>query len=69
MQHGFKQQSKLFVEVSAELSAFGIATAAIPDFVPSELKVPIIVASWLADIVSFSIKEALGVQTPNNSKA
>jgi hypothetical protein len=36
------------------------AAAAIPDFVPVEYKVPIAVTSWLAGIIGFSNKEALG---------
>ncbi len=52
----------LFVAVSAGLVAFGTAAAAIPDFVPTEYKVPIAVTAWLAGIAGFSIKEALGVQ-------
>jgi hypothetical protein len=49
---------------SAGLGAFGTTAAAIPDFVPAEYKVPIAVASWLAGIIGFSIKEALGGQSP-----
>jgi hypothetical protein len=37
---------------------------ALPVFVPVEYKVPIAVTSWLAGIVGFSIKEALGGQAP-----
>ena len=56
----------VLVGVSAGLGAFGTAAAAaIPDFVPVEYKVPIAVTSWLAGIVGFSIKEALGGQPPN----
>ena len=55
----------VLIGVSAGLHAFGTAAAVIPDFVPVEYKVPIAVTSWLADIVGFSIKEALGGQTPN----
>jgi len=59
----------VLVGVSAGLGAFGTAAAAIPDFVPVEYKVPIAVISWLAGIVGFSIKEALGGQAPSqNSK-
>jgi hypothetical protein len=54
----------ILVGVSAGLGAFGTAAAAIPDFVPPEYKVPIAVTSWLAGIVDFSIKEALGGQAP-----
>lgn len=42
--------------------AHGIADAAIPDFVPPEYKVQIAVAAWLAGIVGFCVKEALGGQ-------
>ena len=55
----------VLVGVSAGLGAFGTAAAVIPDFVPVEYKVPIAVTSWLAGIVGFSIKEALGGQAPN----
>ena len=48
----------VLVGVSAGLGAFGTAAAVIPDFVPVEYKVPIVVTSWLAGIVGFSIKEA-----------
>ena len=60
----------ILVGVSAGLGAFGTAAAVIPDFVPIEYKVSIAVTSWLACIVGFSIKEALGGQAPvqNNSK-
>jgi hypothetical protein len=54
----------IIVGVSAGLGAFGTAAAVIPDFVPIEYKVPIAVTSWLAGIVGFSIKEALGGQAP-----
>ena len=55
----------VLVGVSAGLGAFGTAAAAIPDFVPPEYKIPIAVTAWLAGIVGFSIKEALGGQAPN----
>ena len=54
----------VLVGVSAGLGAFGTAAAAIPDFVPTEYKVPIAVTAWLAGIVGFSVKEALGGQAP-----
>jgi len=50
--------------VSAGFGAFGTAAAVIPAFIPVEYKVPIAVTSWLAGIVGFSIKEALGGQAP-----
>lgn len=50
----------VLVGLSAGLIAFGTAAATIPDFVPVELKVPIAVVAWLAGVVGFSIKEALG---------
>jgi hypothetical protein len=53
----------VLVGVSAGLGAFGTAAAVIPDFVPPEYKVPIAITSWLAGIVGFSVKEALGGQT------
>lgn len=52
----------VLVGFSAGLGAFGTAAAVIPDFVPVEYKVPVAVTSWLAGIVGFSIKEALGGQ-------
>ena len=58
----------VLVGVSAGFGAFGTAAAVIPDFVPVEYKVPIVVTAWLAGIVGFSIKEALGGQAlPQNS--
>ena len=58
----------VLVGVSAGLGAFGTAAAAIPDFVPLEYKVPIAITAWLAGIVGFSVKEALGGQVlPQNS--
>ena len=54
----------VLVGVSAGLGAFGTAAAAIPDFVPVEYKVSIAVSAWLAGIVGFSVKEALGGQVP-----
>jgi hypothetical protein len=57
----------VLVGVSAGLGTFGTAAAAIPDFVPVEYKVPIAVTSWLAGIVGFSIKEALGGQGPSQN--
>jgi hypothetical protein len=56
------------VGLSAGLGAFGTAAAAIPDFVPVEYKVPIAVSAWLAGIVGFSVKEALGGQAPAENK-
>ena len=55
----------VLVGLSAGLGAFGTATAAIPDFVPTEYKVLISVTAWLGGVVGFSIKEALGGQAPN----
>ena len=58
----------VLVGLSAGLGAFGTATAAIPDFVPPEYRVPIAVMAWLAGIVGFRVKEALGGQVlPQNS--
>ena len=54
----------VLVGLSAGLGAFGTAAAAIPDFVPVEYKVPIAVSAWLAGIIGFSVKEALGGQFP-----
>jgi hypothetical protein len=54
----------VLVGVSSGLIAFGTAAAAVPDFVPLEFKVPIAVTAWLAGVVGFSIKEALGGQAP-----
>jgi hypothetical protein len=54
----------VLVGLSSGLIAFGTAAAAVPDFVPSEFKVPIAVTAWLAGIIGFSIKEALGGQAP-----
>ena len=59
----------VLVGVSAGFGAFGTAAAAIPGFVPAEYKVPIAVTSWLARIVGFSIKEALGGQVPSQNPA
>jgi hypothetical protein len=53
------------VGVSARLGAFVTAAATISDFVPVEYKVPIAVSVWLAGIVGFSVKEALGGQAPS----
>jgi len=55
----------VLVGVSSGLIAFGTAAAVVPDFVPLEFKVPIAVTAWLAGVVGFSIKEALGGQVPN----
>ena len=58
----------VMVGISAGLGAFGTAAAVIPDFVPPEYRVPIAVTAWLAGIVGFSVKEALGGQAlPQNS--
>jgi hypothetical protein len=54
----------VLVGVSSGLIAFGTAAAVVPDFVPLEFKVPIAVTAWLAGVVGFSIKEALGGQAP-----
>ena len=60
----------VLVGTSAGLGAFGTAAATIPDFVPAEYKVPIAVSAWLAGIIGFSIKEALGGQASDiESKA
>lgn len=55
----------LLVGVSSGLIAFGTAAAAVPDFIPAEIKVPIAVTAWLAGIMGFSIKEAIGGQPSN----
>ena len=57
------------VGVNAGLGAFGTAAAAIPDFFPVEYKVPIAVSAWLAGILGFSVKEALGGQVPPQDTA
>jgi hypothetical protein len=54
----------ILVGASSGLIAFGTAAAAIPDFVPVEIKVPIAVAAWLAGVIGFSIKEAAGGKVP-----
>ena len=59
----------VLVGVSAGFGAFSTAAPTIPDFVPSEYKVPIAVTAWLAGIVGFSIKEALGGQVPSQNPA
>mgnify|MGYP007017515304 CR=1 FL=1 len=61
----FPIMEAVLVGISAGFGAFGTAAAAIPDFVPPEYKVLIAVTAWLAGIVGFSIKEALGGQAPN----
>jgi hypothetical protein len=58
----------VLVGVSSGLIAFGTAAAAVPDFVPPEFKVPIAVTAWLAGVVGFSIKEALGGQAPKRRR-
>jgi len=45
-------------------SVFAIVAFGLPNFFPVEYRVPIAVTSWLAGIVGFSIKEALGGQAP-----
>ena len=55
----------VLVGVSAGLGAFGTAAAVIPDLFRQSYKVPVAVTSWLAGIVGFSIKEALGGPSPN----
>jgi hypothetical protein len=52
----------IVVSLSAGLVAFGTAAAAVPEFVPAEVKVPIAVAAWLAGIIGFSAKKALSQQ-------
>lgn len=54
----------ILVCLSSGLIAFGTAAAAVPDFVPAEIKVPIAVTAWLAGVIGFSLKEALGGQAP-----
>jgi hypothetical protein len=50
----------VLVGVSSGLIAFGTAAATVPDFIPTEIKVPIAVTAWLAGVIGFSLKEALG---------
>lgn len=50
----------VLVGLSSGLMAFGTAAAAVPDFIPAEIKVPIAVAAWLAGVIGFSLKEAVG---------
>ncbi len=70
MHHGFEQlDSSCLGRIKPGLGAFGTADAVIPDFVPVEYKVPIAVSAWLAGIIGFSVKEALGGQGPPESKA
>jgi len=52
------------IAVSSGLIAFGTASATIPNFMPPDIKVPIALVSWLAGVIGFSIKEALGGQAP-----
>ncbi|HLE74564.1 MAG TPA: hypothetical protein VI864_00765 [Candidatus Bathyarchaeia archaeon] len=59
----------VMVGVSAGFGAFGTAAAAIPDFVPPEYRVPIAVSAWLAGIIGFSVKEALGGEAPSQDPA
>jgi hypothetical protein len=54
----------LLVAVSAGLMTFGTAAATIPSFVPDNIRVPVAVVAWLAGVVGFSLKEALGGQAP-----
>lgn len=54
----------VLVGLSAGLGAFGTAAAVIPDFVPTEYKIPIAVTAWLVGIIGCSIKKALGGPTP-----
>jgi hypothetical protein len=55
----------VLVGVSSGLIVFGTAAVAVPDFIPSEFKVPIAAIAWVAGVVGFSIKEALGGQAPD----
>jgi hypothetical protein len=58
-----KMQAVL-VGVSSGLIAFGTAAFAVPNYIPAEIKVPISVAAWLAGVIDFSLKEALGGPSP-----
>ena len=59
----------VLVGVSAGFGAFGTAAAAIPGFVPPEYRVPIAVTAWLAGVVGFSVKEAVGGQASTQSSS
>jgi hypothetical protein len=56
----------ILVGVSSGLIAFGTAAVAVPDFVPAEIKGPIAVTAWLAGVIGFSLKEALGGKAIQN---
>jgi len=54
----------LLVGLSAGLISFGTAAATIPSFMPDPVKVPVAVFAWMAGVLGFSLKEALGSQKP-----
>lgn len=60
---GLSDKAQAFLlALSAFFLALGTAGASIPDFVPSEYRVPFAVFFWLCGILGFALKEALGSQ-------
>ena len=47
------------LSLSAGLITFGTVAAAIPDFVPNEVKVPVAVIAWLTGLIGFNARKAL----------
>jgi len=53
--------------LAAFFLALGTYTAAIPDAVPSDIRVPISVFFWICGVVGFALKEALGGAPPQTA--
>jgi hypothetical protein len=52
------------VMLSGFFIALGTAGATIPDFVPADFKSQFAIIFWMAGIIGFALKEALGGQAP-----
>ena len=59
---GNKAQA-FMLALSAFFCAMGSITT-IPDVVPSEIRVPLVVFFWVCGIIGFALKEALGSAYP-----
>lgn len=61
-------QGQAFVlGLSAFFLALGTYTAAIPDVVTADIRVPISVFFWICGVIGFALKEALGSTKPQAS--
>lgn len=61
------QGQAFILGLSAFFLALGTYTAAIPDVVTADIRVPISVFFWICGVIGFALKEALGSTKPQLS--